>query len=68
MNTITNAWCTFGKNASPWNAFCWEVLTDNIYFGANGFVAQADGLTFEVVEGDHYLPLKKPDEVARRLK
>lgn len=42
MNTITNAWCTFGKNASPWNAFCWEVLADSIYFGANGYLAQAD--------------------------
>lgn len=42
MNTITNAWCTFGKNNSPWNAFCWETMADNLYFGANGFVAQAD--------------------------
>lgn len=42
MNTITGAWCTFGKYSSPWNAACFEVLTDKLYFGGNTIVALAD--------------------------
>lgn len=42
MNTLTGAWCTFGKYASAWNAYCWETMGDNLYFGTTGSVQQAD--------------------------
>lgn len=42
MNTITNSWCTFGKKATAWNAACFELLGDNIYYGGNGVVVKAD--------------------------
>lgn len=42
MNTITKAWCTFGKLASPWNAACFEVQGDDLYWGGNTVVALAD--------------------------
>lgn len=38
MNTITGAWCKF----QYWNAACWELYNDAIYFGANGYVMLAD--------------------------
>lgn len=34
MNTITGAWCRF----TGWNANCFEVYGDELYFGANGTV------------------------------
>lgn len=37
MNTITNAWCLF----TGWDAFCWEVWDEELYFGGAGFVAKA---------------------------
>lgn len=41
MNTITKSWCKF----SGWDANCWELFNDKIYFGGNGFVGLAwDGL------------------------
>lgn len=42
MNTITGAWCSFGKLNNPWNAACFEILEDNLFFGGNGYVAQCD--------------------------
>lgn len=36
-NTISGAWSTF----SDWNAFCWVLHDDNIYFGASTFVGKA---------------------------
>lgn len=42
MNTITGAWCTFGKMNSPWNAATFEYWEDGLYFGGNGYVAQCD--------------------------
>jgi hypothetical protein len=42
MNTLTGAWCTFGAYASSWNSICYEVMGDNLYFGTNGAVKQAD--------------------------
>lgn len=42
MNTITGAWCTFGKFASPWNAACFEVFSDGLYYGGNTVVCLAD--------------------------
>ena len=40
LNTLNGSWCTYGKYASPWNAFCFEVLGDNVFFGGNGSVQQ----------------------------
>jgi hypothetical protein len=46
MSTIKRAngdwaWCNF----TGWNANCWELWQDDIYFGGNGFIAKAwDGL------------------------
>lgn len=37
MNTITGAWSRF----TNWNAFSWELVNDNIYFGTNGKVCLA---------------------------
>lgn len=42
MNTITKAWAQF----TGWNANCWELYGDDLYFGGNGFVGKAwNGLT-----------------------
>lgn len=42
MNTIHGAWCRF----VDWNAFCWEVFDNKLFFGTTGSVYQADtGLT-----------------------
>lgn len=38
MNTITGAWCRF----TGWNAACFEILTDQLYFGGNTVVCLAD--------------------------
>lgn len=38
MNTITNAWCRF----TGWNAACWEIFNDSIYFGGSTVVCLAD--------------------------
>ena len=37
MNTITQSWCNF----TGWGAYCWEIFTDDPYFGGDGFVAKA---------------------------
>ena len=37
MNTITKNWCKF----TGWEANCWELFGDGIYFGGNGFVGRA---------------------------
>ncbi len=38
MNTITGAWCEYDSH----NANCWVVYNDDLYFGGNGVVCQAD--------------------------
>jgi hypothetical protein len=38
MNTITNAWCRF----TGWNAFCFELFNDQLFFGGLNTVFQAD--------------------------
>jgi hypothetical protein len=38
MNLQTGAWCRF----TGWNAFCWEVQEDTLYFGGNGILVKAD--------------------------
>ena len=42
MNQITKAWCTFGKYGSPWNAFCFEIQYDTLYWGGNGVLVVGD--------------------------
>lgn len=42
MNSINSAWCSYGLISTPWNATCFCVLGDNIYFGGNTTVAQCD--------------------------
>lgn len=37
MNTLSGAWCDF----QGWNANCWELFNDDMYFGANGYVGKA---------------------------
>lgn len=37
MNTITGAWCNF----TGWNANCWEMYKDQIYFGSSNYVGLA---------------------------
>lgn len=37
MNTVTGAWCDF----QGWNANCWELFNDELYFGGNTFVGKA---------------------------
>ncbi len=42
MNTINKRWCQF----NGWNAHCWALLNNQIYFGGNGRVMKAwDGYT-----------------------
>lgn len=38
MNTITGSWCRF----TGWNAACFEIFADNLYFGGNTVVNRAD--------------------------
>ena len=38
MNTQHGAWCRF----TGWNAACFEILNDQLYYGTNGAVIQAD--------------------------
>lgn len=45
MNTITKSWCTFGQtlNFSAWNANCFEVFQDKLFYGSNNkYVFQCD--------------------------
>jgi hypothetical protein len=42
QNTISGAWSTWGQILSSWNPFCFELMSNNIYFGASGYVAQGD--------------------------
>jgi hypothetical protein len=37
MNTLTNSWCRF----LGWNAYCFELFQNNLYFGDNGTVKLA---------------------------
>lgn len=42
MNTITGAWSTWNKENNGFNAACWDVFEDQLYFGANGKVIIGD--------------------------
>lgn len=37
MNAITKSWCNF----EDWDANCWEIFSDEPYFGGDGFVGRA---------------------------
>jgi hypothetical protein len=58
QNTISGAWCTFGKYNSAWNALCFETMGDNLYYGTVGSVAQCD--TGNSDDGMPYLVTAKP--------
>jgi hypothetical protein len=38
----SGSWCTYGLLSSPWNAACFCVLGDNLYWGGNTIVYQGD--------------------------
>jgi hypothetical protein len=42
MNTITGAWSTWNFENNAFNAACWDVFEDVLYFGTNGAVVIAD--------------------------
>lgn len=42
MNTLNSGWCTFGQLNSPWNASCFCVLGDTLYWGGNTIVYRGD--------------------------
>lgn len=58
MNTITGAWCRF----KGWNAKCWALLNEEIYFGGTGTVYKADtgtdddgtGITYDLKTAFNY--------------
>jgi hypothetical protein len=58
QNTISGAWCTFGKVNSPWNAICFETMGDNLYYGTVNSVAQCD--TGMSDDGNAYLVTAEP--------
>ena len=51
MNTLNSAWATWNKVNNGYNAFCWEVMGDGLYFGSNGFVAQGDSGYYDGAAG-----------------
>lgn len=42
MNTVNDAWCSYGLIASPWNAATFCVLGNSIYFGGSNVVAKCE--------------------------
>jgi len=58
QNTISGAWCTFGKMNSPWNAICFEVMGDSLFYGTVNSVAQCDTGTSD--DGSAFLVTAKP--------
>lgn len=54
MNTITGAWCVF----NGWNSCCYEVMGDELFYGGNGAVVQADIGTSD--NGDYIVTDLKP--------
>lgn len=53
MNTINKSWCTFGQqsNFSAWNANCFELFSDKLYYGSNSkYVFQADVGTTDAMD------------------
>lgn len=53
MNSINKSWCTFGQqlNYSAWNANCFELFSDKLYYGSNNkYVFQADTGTTDAMD------------------
>jgi hypothetical protein len=48
MNTRHGAWCSF----SGWDAFCFAVSRDQLYYGGAGYLAKADNDTYFNDDGD----------------
>jgi hypothetical protein len=42
QNTISGAWSTFGKLNNPWNALCFEIANNQLYYAAAGVVKACD--------------------------
>lgn len=42
VNGADGAWCTYGLISSPWNAACFCVLGDKLYWGGNTIVYEGD--------------------------
>ncbi len=42
MNSDTGMWCTFNYIIPAWNAYCFEVMNDKLYYGDQAKVYQAD--------------------------
>lgn len=42
MNTLNSAWCSYGSLNSPWNAACFCVSGDRLFWGGNTAIYQAD--------------------------
>jgi hypothetical protein len=58
QNTISGAWCTFGRYNSPWNAICFETAGQSIYYGTVNSVAQCDTTTAD--DANPYIVTAKP--------
>lgn len=58
QNTISGAWSTWGLLNSSWNANCFELMGNNMYYGTNGSVAQCDTGTSD--DGNPYIVTAKP--------
>jgi hypothetical protein len=68
MNTITKAWCRF----TDWNASCWAVLGDDIYYAGGttvskawtGFSDAGSPIVGTVIQAYSYLGLKRQKAIA----
>ncbi len=67
MNTITKSWTKF----TGWEANCWELFNDHIYFGGNGFVGKAwdtyadNGNNIEADCLQAFSPMASPGRIKR---
>ena len=67
MNTITGNWCNF----QGWEASCWEIYSDDPYFGSNTFIGKAwntnsdngDDINADALQAFNYFG--KPGELKR---
>jgi len=60
MNTINKSWCTFSykTNFSVWNANCFEIFNDKLYYGSNAkFVFQCDVGTTDATDASTTVPI-----------
>lgn len=60
MNTINKSWCTFGQkySYSAWNANCFELFSDKLYYGSNNkYIFQADTGTEDATDNINMTPI-----------